>query len=114
MPATMTSVSSLWRAPSRMVGSSVDAVKAARTRARLVMLFDPGTVMSARGGRVSGTISSWGGYCIGRFRAGAALTPLDPVLRGEGLGVRGNHTSRAPGTNPGPRRLGRRVRDRPL
>src|SRR5262245_22795674 len=57
----MTSVSSLRKAPRREQGAT-RAVSAASTRARLVMLFDPGTVTVARGGRVTGSMASFSGY----------------------------------------------------
>src|SRR5205814_9768517 len=64
-PSTITCVSSLQSAPRSVVSPSPNA---ARTRARLVMLLEPGTVISASTGFVSGTISIRSGKDTG-FKA---------------------------------------------
>ena len=64
--STITCVSSLQSAPSRVVSPSASA---ARINARLVMLFEPGTVISARTGLSSGTISMRSGKGIGQISA---------------------------------------------
>jgi len=70
----MAMVSSLQRAPR---SSTVPEERAARTRARLVMLLEPGMTTSERGGRAGGTISisvgSMGlGFCKPRGRGAAS------------------------------------------
>ncbi|MGO9477907.1 MAG: hypothetical protein ACLP7I_08185 [Limisphaerales bacterium] len=61
----MICVSSLHSAPVKTVSPSASA---ARMSARLVMLFDPGTVISARTGLSSGTISMRSGKAIFAMR----------------------------------------------
>jgi len=58
----MTCVSSLHKAP---VNVTVPDDKAAKIRARLVMLLDPGTVMDTKAGVGGGTISMRSGSGIG-------------------------------------------------
>ena len=60
--STITCVSSLQSAPCSVVSPPASA---ARTSARFVMLLEPGTVMSARTGCVSGTISMRSGRGMG-------------------------------------------------
>ena len=72
--SVMAMVSSLQRAPR---SSTVPEERAARTRARLVMLLEPGMTTSERGGRAGGTISisvgsmGWG-FCKPRGRGAAS------------------------------------------
>src|SRR5437762_13541057 len=68
--STITCVSSLQSAPRSVVSPSA---KAARTKARFVMLLEPGTVTSAREGGDHGTISMTSGRAMQLFRRGAAL-----------------------------------------
>src|SRR5688572_3156240 len=73
--STMTRVSSLQRAPRNVVSPGANA---ARISARLVMLFEPGTVISACTARSSGTISMRSGSAMLLLR-GAAGTPAPQV-----------------------------------
>src|SRR5688572_8837787 len=79
--STMTRVSSLQRAPRNVVSPGPNA---ARIRARLVMLFEPGTVISAWTARSSGTISIRSGKAMPSLR-GAAGTAAPSVATFLGL-----------------------------
>ena len=87
-PSTMTSVSSHCNAPSRTVSLVNEAVSAARTRARFVMLFltparGPWHTAVWQAGRSQVDVDS----CIGRFRAAAAKRKHAVRRRSHGQGT---------------------------
>src|SRR5438552_2313626 len=75
--STITCVSSLHNAPEMTLSPSANA---ARTRTRLVMLLEPGTVISAFTGPVSGTISIQAGSGIFRGRLNEARLATKVLL----------------------------------
>src|SRR5436309_15087513 len=91
--STITCVSSLHKAPEMTLSPSASA---ARTRTRLVMLLEPGTVISAFTGPATGTNSIQAGRGISEKEAKRAAAPIQnifgrmesPQRRGERKGMK--------------------------